>query len=209
MRCIRACPPSTLSTKKPRAPWQAGRRAWARLNGWHQDAGASPGHPDDPEAALLALSDIALVKRLTAQAELGAVKTARSGGKSWPEIGSLWALTLRACAIGGATRQTTRREDVGEARACCDGLTCTPERRTLHAWLAMAATTTARNMINVPTLMPPPQKKRAGSLPPDRRSTVRCAVEIPNSTNLPPRPTRVLAGRRVPPVQPAPRRGGR
>ena len=87
MRCIRACPPSTLSTKKPRAPWQDGRRAWARLNGWHQDAGASPGHPDDPEAALLALSDIALVKRLTAQAELNAVKTARSGGKSWPEIG--------------------------------------------------------------------------------------------------------------------------
>lgn len=71
-----------------RSVWQDGRRAWARLNGWHQEASATPGHPEDAESALKALSDIALVKRLTAQAEHNAVVAARHGGKSWSAIGA-------------------------------------------------------------------------------------------------------------------------
>lgn len=81
--------PCSVSVVNRRSTWQDGRRAWARLNGWHQDPGDSPGHPVDAVAALKALADIALVKQLTARAELNAVKAARVGGKSWPEIAVL------------------------------------------------------------------------------------------------------------------------
>ena len=70
-----------------RSPWQDGKRAWERLNGWHQDkAAAAPGHPDDGDHALDALADVGLVRRLLDQAELVAVRTARRHGKSWAEI---------------------------------------------------------------------------------------------------------------------------
>ena len=70
-----------------RSPWQDGKRAWARLNGWHQDnAAAVPGHPDDGDEALDALTDVSLVRRLLDQAELVAVRTARRHDKSWAEI---------------------------------------------------------------------------------------------------------------------------
>ena len=61
---------------KGRGPWQAGRRAWERLNGWHQDAPlAKPGHPDGGPEALAALADIGLLRHLLDQAELVAVRT--------------------------------------------------------------------------------------------------------------------------------------
>jgi hypothetical protein len=72
---------------KGRSRWQDGRRAWQRLNGWHQDASSAvPGHPDDGASAVTALADIGLVRRLLDQAELVAVRTARRHGKSWAEI---------------------------------------------------------------------------------------------------------------------------
>lgn len=70
-----------------RSPWQDGRGAWERLNGWHQDkATATPGHPDGGDSALDALADVGIVRRLLDQAELVAVRTARRHGKSWAEI---------------------------------------------------------------------------------------------------------------------------
>jgi PASTA domain len=72
---------------KGRSPWQGGRRAWERLDGWHQDGPrATPGHPDDGDGALEALADVGLVRHLLDQAELVAVRTARRHGKSWAEI---------------------------------------------------------------------------------------------------------------------------
>jgi hypothetical protein len=72
---------------KDRGPWQLGRRAWERLDGWHLD-GRTPraGHPDDGEGALAALADVGFVRHLLDQAELVAVRTARRHGKSWAEI---------------------------------------------------------------------------------------------------------------------------
>jgi hypothetical protein len=82
---------------KGRGPWQDGRRAWERLNGWHQDAPSSvPGHPDDGEDALGALADVGLVRRLLDQAELVAVRTARRHGKSWAEIATRLGVTRQS-----------------------------------------------------------------------------------------------------------------
>lgn len=67
--------------------WQAGRQAWERLAGWLRDEpAASPGHADTGDAAVDALDDIGVVRRLLDQAELVAVRTARRHGKSWAEI---------------------------------------------------------------------------------------------------------------------------
>lgn len=80
-----------------RAPWQDGRRAWVRLNGWHnEDPKAIPGHPDDGDAALKALVDVHLVRGLLERAELVAVKTARSHGKSWTEIATMLDITRQS-----------------------------------------------------------------------------------------------------------------
>jgi hypothetical protein len=80
-----------------RAPWQDGRRAWVRLNGWHnQDPKAVPGHPDDGDAALKALSDVHLVRGLLDRAELVAVTTARRHGKSWTEIATMLDMTRQS-----------------------------------------------------------------------------------------------------------------
>lgn len=82
---------------KDRGRWQAGRRAWERLNGWHQDSpSASPGHPDDGSGALDALADIGLVRHLLDQAELVAVRTARRHGKSWAEIATKLGVTRQS-----------------------------------------------------------------------------------------------------------------
>lgn len=64
--------------------WQAGRRAWERLAGWLRDEPST--HPDTGDAAVDALEDIGVVRRLLDQAELVAVRTARRHGKSWAEI---------------------------------------------------------------------------------------------------------------------------
>ncbi len=98
---------------KGRSPWQDGRRAWQRLDGWHQDApSARPGHPEDGDEALTALADVCRVRHLLDQAELVAVKTARRHGKSWAEI----ATKL------GVTRQSAweRWRDLDEAPAAAD-----------------------------------------------------------------------------------------
>lgn len=83
-----------------RNPWQDGRRAWARLSGWHQDApsalGGAAGHPDDGDQALDALGDVGLVRRLLDQAELVAVRTARRHGKSWAEIATRLGVTRQS-----------------------------------------------------------------------------------------------------------------
>jgi transposase-like protein len=76
-------------------PWDDGRRAWERLDGWDQD-GAVPGHPDDGDGALAALSDIGTVRRLLDQAELAAVRTARRHGKSWAEIATRLGVTRQS-----------------------------------------------------------------------------------------------------------------
>jgi hypothetical protein len=92
-------------------PWQDGQRAWDRLAGWYPAApseGPSEGPKDAVgERALLALTDIGLVRRLLEHAELTAVRTARRQGKSWTEI----AVSL------GVTRQSAweRWRDVDDA----------------------------------------------------------------------------------------------
>jgi len=61
--------------------WDDGRRAWERLI--HAFAG---GRPRDGEAALEALADVGLLRRLLDQAEMVAVPSARRAGRSWAEI---------------------------------------------------------------------------------------------------------------------------
>jgi hypothetical protein len=79
------------------SPWQDGRRAWERLNGWHQEGpSARPGHPDDGDGALTALADVCRVRHLLDQAELVAVKTARRHGKSWAEIATKLGVTRQS-----------------------------------------------------------------------------------------------------------------
>ena len=79
------------------ATWQDGRRAWQRLNGWqNSDPQAVPGHPDDGDAALGALSDVHLVRGLLEQAELVAVMSARKHGKSWTEIATMLHMTRQS-----------------------------------------------------------------------------------------------------------------
>ena len=82
---------------KGRSPWQEGRRAWERLDGWHEEGPtARRGHPDDGGGALAALVDVGLVRRLLDQAELVAVKTARRHGKSWAEISTKLGVTRQS-----------------------------------------------------------------------------------------------------------------
>jgi hypothetical protein len=81
---------------KGSGPWQDGRRAWARLSGWHQDAPAEPAHPDNGDQALDALGDVGLVRRLLDRAELVAVRTARRHGKSWAEIATRLGVTRQS-----------------------------------------------------------------------------------------------------------------
>lgn len=64
--------------------WAAGRRAWERLARWLQDEPSA--HPDTGDAAVDALDDIGVVRRLLDQAELVAVRSARRHDKSWAEI---------------------------------------------------------------------------------------------------------------------------
>jgi hypothetical protein len=77
-------------------PWQEGRRAWKRLSGWQDDGASTPGHPDDGNAALAALTDVGAVHRLLDQCELIAVRTARRHGKSWAEIATRLGVTRQS-----------------------------------------------------------------------------------------------------------------
>ena len=77
-------------------PWQEGRRAWKRLSGWQDDSASTPGHPDDGDAALAALTDVGAVHRILDQFELIAVRTARRHGKSWAEIATRLGVTRQS-----------------------------------------------------------------------------------------------------------------
>ena len=87
---------------KDRGPWQLGRRAWERLDGWHLDGRSAsssrggPSHPDDGDGALAALADVGFVRHLLDQAELVAVRTARRHGKSWAEIATKLGVTRQS-----------------------------------------------------------------------------------------------------------------
>ena len=87
---------------KDRGPWQLGRRAWDRLDGWHlggrsaSSPSRGPGHPDDGDGALAALADVGFVRHLLDQAELVAVRTARRHGKSWAEIATKLGVTRQS-----------------------------------------------------------------------------------------------------------------
>jgi hypothetical protein len=72
---------------KDKGPWDEGRKAWERLNGWRQD---------DPAASLAALCDIGKIRTLLGQAELAAVRTARQHGKSWAEIATMLGITRQS-----------------------------------------------------------------------------------------------------------------
>lgn len=76
---------------KSGSPWQDARRAWERLAGWHRNLSAPP--PDQPDRtrsgdgdALIALTDIGIVRRQLDRVELEAVRAARHERRSWAEI---------------------------------------------------------------------------------------------------------------------------
>ncbi|WP_433290179.1 PASTA domain-containing protein [Pseudonocardia sp. CA-142604] len=80
-----------------RDPWPEGRDAWSRLDGWDhagpvgEAAGSRAG-----DAALDALSDLGVVRRLLDQTELAAVRAARANRKSWAEIATRLGMTRQS-----------------------------------------------------------------------------------------------------------------
>ncbi|HEY0813022.1 MAG TPA: PASTA domain-containing protein [Pseudonocardia sp.] len=70
--------------------WPEGFEAWQRLRGWHERSSA------DGAAALEALSDIGVVRRLLDQTELAAVRAARGNAKSWAEIATRLGVTRQS-----------------------------------------------------------------------------------------------------------------
>jgi hypothetical protein len=69
--------------------WEQARQAWRRLAA----SGKRPGEDDD---GLASLSDIGVVRRMLDQAELAAVRTARSHGRSWAEIATHLGVTRQS-----------------------------------------------------------------------------------------------------------------
>jgi PASTA domain len=70
--------------------WPEGFEAWKRLRSWHERSS------EDGGAALEALSDIGVVRRLLDQAELAAVRAARGNAKSWAEIATRLGVTRQS-----------------------------------------------------------------------------------------------------------------
>ena len=69
--------------------WRSGDRAWRRLIGIAfraEDRAADRADDEAAEAALGALDDIGLLRRVLDRAELQAVRRARAAGSSWAEI---------------------------------------------------------------------------------------------------------------------------
>jgi hypothetical protein len=89
-----------LTSMTGQAPWQNGRRAWERLNGWHKPMPRPAITVENRQAhgdmAMNALQDIRLVRGLLDQAELGAVRRARECGKSWAEIGTMLGMARQS-----------------------------------------------------------------------------------------------------------------
>ncbi len=70
--------------------WADGFEAWKRLREWHERSS------EDGGAALEALSDIGLVRRLLDEAELAAVRAARGNAKTWAEIATRLGVTRQS-----------------------------------------------------------------------------------------------------------------
>src|ERR1700730_18697453 len=68
--------------------WEQARQAWRRL--------AAAGERQGDVDGLDALSDIGVVRRMLDQAELAAVRTARSHGRSWAEIATHLGVTRQS-----------------------------------------------------------------------------------------------------------------
>jgi hypothetical protein len=80
-----------------RDPWPEGRDAWNRLDGWdHTGSDVEAGGPSTGDAALDALSDIGVVRRLLDQTELAAVKAARGNRQTWAEIATRLGMTRQS-----------------------------------------------------------------------------------------------------------------
>jgi hypothetical protein len=75
--------------------WRDGRRAWERLEEWAARRRSS-GSSGDGDAALDALDDIGQVRHLLDQAELAAVRLARSNRRSWTEIATRLGVTRQS-----------------------------------------------------------------------------------------------------------------
>jgi hypothetical protein len=75
--------------------WRDGRRAWERLEDWAARLGSSRA-ASDGDAALDALDDIGRVRHLLDQAELAAVRVARSNRRSWTEIATRLGVTRQS-----------------------------------------------------------------------------------------------------------------
>jgi len=70
--------------------WPDGFESWKRLRRWHERS------PRDGDAALDALSDIGIMRRLLDQAELAAVRAGRSHAKTWAEIATRLGVTRQS-----------------------------------------------------------------------------------------------------------------
>jgi hypothetical protein len=73
----------------PSDAWEQARQAWRRL-------AASSKRPGEDDDGLASLSDIGVVRRMLDQAELAAVRTARSHGRSWAEIATHLGVTRQS-----------------------------------------------------------------------------------------------------------------
>jgi hypothetical protein len=88
-----------LTAMRRTAPWQDGRRAWARLDYWFKNGhfGAPlPPIVQGPDACMTALRDVKLVRDLIGQAEYAVVNEARRQGKSWTDIGVALGMTRQS-----------------------------------------------------------------------------------------------------------------
>lgn len=77
-----------LTTVSLSDAWEQARQAWRRL-------ASSEGRSEDDDE-LASLSDIGVVRRMLDQAELAAVRAARSRGKSWAEIATHLGVTRQS-----------------------------------------------------------------------------------------------------------------
>src|SRR5690348_9545968 len=79
-----------------RDPWLEGRDAWNRLDGWDHAGPVEAAGSSAADAALDALSDLGVVRRLLDQTELAAVRAARANQKSWAEIATRLGMTRQS-----------------------------------------------------------------------------------------------------------------
>lgn len=73
-----------------RSAWEDGRRAWERLFDWHRET-----RPDE-DASLDALWDVARLRQVLDQAELSAVREARTANSSWAEIATALGISRQS-----------------------------------------------------------------------------------------------------------------